>query len=435
MKLSQYFLPTLKETPAEAHVMSHKLMLRAGMICQHSSGIYSWLPYGLAVMNRVAQIIREEQNKIGCNEITMPILQDADLWRESGRFDNYGKEMLRVKDRHDRDLLFGPTAEEVVTDIFRRFVKSYKDLPLCLYQIHWKFRDEIRPRFGVMRGREFFMKDGYSFDLSKESTRETYKNILKSYLKTFKRLGLVAIPVKGDPGPIGGDLSHEFQVIADTGESKLFYDKKYDALKENIDEVDIEELMGVYAAAEEMHDANACPVDAKDLKEARGIEVGHIFYFSDKYTKSMNAGVMGPDGKMVYPECGSYGIGVSRVVAALIEVNHDDRGIIWPAQVSPFLVGLMNLKAKDSTTTEACEKLYSILSQKGLMPLYDDRDEGAGAKFANMDLIGVPWQIAVGPKSLSTGQVEVKNRRSGACHLLSIEDAVKFLEDALKSVL
>ena len=433
MKLSNYFLPTLKEVPAEAHVVSHQLMLRAGMISQQSSGIYTWLPHGLAVLRRVSEVIREEQNKIGCNEVLMPILQDADLWRESGRFDNYGKEMLRVKDRHDRDLLFGPTAEDAVTDIFRKFVKSYKDLPLCLYQIHWKFRDEIRPRFGVMRGREFMMKDGYSFDLTKEDTRETYKKIMKSYLHIFKRLGLVAIPVKGDPGAIGGDLSHEFQVLAKTGESKLFYDKRYDALKERIESVDIEELMTIYAAAEEMHDEKSCPVPKEDLREARGIEVGHIFYFGDKYTKSMNAGVMGPKGEIIYPECGSYGIGVSRVVAALIEVNHDDKGIIWPEEVAPFTVGLMNLRVKDEATTKATDAMYKSLEDAGITTLYDDRDEGAGAKFANMDLVGVPWQIAIGPKSLANGMAELKCRRTGDREEVPFDTIVKVLKDKLKS--
>lgn len=435
MKLSQYFLPTLKETPADAHVVSHQLMLRAGMICQESSGIYAWLPYGMRVLQKVSNVIREVQNQIGCHEIIMPLMQDADLWKESQRFDNYGKEMLRVKDRHGRDLLFGPTAEEVVTDIFRRYVKSYKDLPLCLYQIHWKFRDEIRPRFGVMRGREFLMKDGYSFDLSQEETRETYKKILTSYLEIFKRLGLVAIPVKGDPGAIGGDLSHEFQVIAPTGESKLFYDKKYDELKGRIETVDPEEIMDTYAAAEEMHDPETCGVPPDQLRESRGIEVGHIFYFGDKYTRSMKAGVVGPDGQTLYPQCGSYGIGVSRVVAALIEVNHDERGIIWPDLVAPFHIGLIGIRAHEAEVSAACEMLYKNLSSHKLDVLYDDRDETPGAKFANMDLIGVPWQVVLGPKGLKDDLIEVKCRRTGARTEMPLDRVAGFLKGKLESIL
>jgi prolyl-tRNA synthetase len=435
MKLSQYFLPTLKETPNDAQVASHRLMLRAGMICQETSGIYSWLPFGLKVLRKVEQVIREEQDKIGCHELLMPLVQDADLWKESGRYEDYGKEMLRITDRHKRDLLFGPTAEEVVTDIFRRHIKSYKDLPKCFYQIHWKFRDEIRPRFGVMRGREFFMKDGYSFDLDSKRMRETYKKILKSYLKIFQRLGLMVLPMRADTGPIGGDLSHEFHVIAQTGESGIFYDKKYDDLKENIAEIDVEDLLNLYASTDEVHTEKDCPLKKEDLREARGIEVGHIFCFGSKYTESMKAGVAGPDGKIVYPECGSYGIGVSRVVAALIEVNHDEQGIIWPESVSPFLVGLMNLRVKDEGTSQACEEIYGKLKNAGISVLYDDRDEGAGFKFSNMDLIGLPWQISVGPRSLANGNAEIKNRRTGEKKEVSIESLIPFLQDSLKDAL
>jgi prolyl-tRNA synthetase len=435
MKLSQYFLPTLKETPSEAQVASHRLMLRAGMICQDTVGIYSWLPFGLKVLQKVEQVIREEQDKIGCQEVLMPLFQNRELWKESGRDDAYGKEMLRIQDRHEREMVFAPSSEDVVHDLFRRHLKSYRDLPKCLYQIHWKFRDEVRPRFGIMRGREFLMKDGYSFDLDTQAARETYKNILRSYLVIFKRLGLVALPMRADTGPVGGDLSHEFHVIAQTGESGIFYDKKYDLLKEHIESVEVEELLQLYASTDELHDPAKCPVSLSELKEARGIEVGHIFYYGNKYTKAMNITVMGPEGQPIYPEGGCYGIGVSRVVGALIEANHDDRGIIWPEVVSPFLVGLINLKVKDSSVSLLCDKLYVQLAQAGISILYDDRDEGAGFKFSNMDLIGLPWQLIVGPRSISNQTVELKNRRTNQVHTVPIDSVLSFLEDALKSVL
>ncbi|MDC0348841.1 proline--tRNA ligase [Alphaproteobacteria bacterium] len=435
MKLSQYFLPTLKETPNDAQVVSHRLMLRAGMICQETSGIYSWLPFGLKVLRNVEQVIREEQDEIGCHELLMPLFQNRELWKESGRDDAYGKEMLRVRDRHERDLVFSPSSEEVVHDIFRRHLKSYKDLPKCFYQINWKFRDEIRPRFGVMRGREFLMKDGYSFDFNPSKARETYKKILKSYLRIFKRLGLMALPMRADTGPIGGDLSHEFHVLAQTGESRVFYDKKYDDFKDNIDSIDIEELMELYAQTDEIHNPDTCPVPQQSLREARGIEVGHIFYYGDKYTKAMNITVMGPDGQKVYPEGGCYGIGISRVVGALIEANHDEQGIIWPESVSPFLVGLMNLRAKDEVTSQACEEVYENLKNAGISVLYDDRDEGAGFKFSNMDLIGLPWQVSIGPRSLENGKAEIKNRRTGEKEEISLKRLIPFLQDSLKDVL
>ncbi|OFW69920.1 MAG: proline--tRNA ligase [Alphaproteobacteria bacterium RIFCSPHIGHO2_01_FULL_41_14] len=435
MKLSQYFLPTLKENPSEAQVTSHRLMLRAGMICQDTVGIYSWLPFGLKVLQKVEQVIREEQDKIGCQEVLMPLLQNRDLWRESGRDDAYGKEMLRLQDRHEREMVFAPSSEEVVHDLFRRHLQSYKDLPKCLYQIHWKFRDEVRPRFGIMRGREFLMKDGYSFDLDAKAARETYKSILRSYLRIFKRLGLVVLPMRADTGPIGGDLSHEFHVIAQTGESGVFYDKKYDLLKENIESIDVEDLLQLYASTDELHDPSNCPISKEDLKEARGIEVGHIFYYGDKYTKAMNITVMGPEGMPVYPEGGCYGIGVSRVVGAMIEASHDERGIVWPESVSPFLVGLINVKVKDPAVSLLCEDLYTQLMRVGISVLYDDRDEGAGSKFSNMDLIGLPWQMIIGPRSLLNKTVELKNRRTGHVHEVSVDTVLSFLKDALRSVL
>ena len=423
MRWSQYFLPTLKETPADAHIPSHRLMFRAGMISPSSAGIYTWLPLGLRVLQKIERIVREEQNRAGAIEVLMPTIQSADLWRESGRYDDYGKEMLRFKDRHERDMLYGPTNEELITDVFRKYIKSYRDLPKQLYQIQWKFRDEIRPRFGIMRGREFLMKDNYSFDLDKAGAYESYRIMFEAYLRTFARLGVVAIPVKADSGAIGGDMSQEFHVLAETGESLIYYDKAFDAVRhQSIDSLDIEKLRGLYAAAEEKHDPNTCPVAAQDLREARGIEVGHIFYFGTKYSDSMNAHVTNEDGTLVPVEMGSYGIGVSRLVAAIIEASHDDAGIIWPESVAPFRVGLINLKMGDVDTDAACENLYKILQENGVEVLYDDRPLRAGPKFADMDLIGLPYQIIVGGRSLSTGKIELKCRRTNSRSELSIED-------------
>ena len=344
MRLSRYFLPTLKEDPKEAQIVSHRLMLRAGMIQQSSAGIYSWLPMGFKVMKKIEQIVREEQNRAGALEILMPTLQPADLWRESGRYDDYGKEMLRITDRHERDMLYGPTNEEQVTDIFRSHVKSYKNLPLNLYHIQWKFRDEVRPRFGIMRGREFLMKDAYSFDLDYEGAKTAYNNMFVAYLKTFARLGVKAIPLRAATGPIGGDLSHEFIVLADTGESEVFYHKDILTLETPSEaSYTAEELQGIvdkwtsyYAAADDMHDPATCDIDDADLVTRRGIEVGHIFHFGDKYSKAMGATVAGPEGKDVTVSMGSYGIGVSRLVGGIIEASHDDAGIIWPESVAPF---------------------------------------------------------------------------------------------------
>jgi prolyl-tRNA synthetase len=431
MRLSRYFLPTLKETPSEAQIASHRLMLRAGMIRQGAAGIYSWLPMGFKVLKKIEQIVREEQDRAGAQELLMPTIQSADLWVESGRYDDYGKEMLRIEDRHERQMLFGPTNEEMITDIFRREIKSYKDLPKNLYHIQWKFRDEIRPRFGVMRGREFLMKDAYSFDLTEEEGRKSYNAMFVAYLRTFARLGLKAIPMRADTGPIGGDLSHEFIVLADTGESEVFFDKAFDALDPMIEvgEGDdlqpiVDEWTSIYAATDEIHKPEACPVDVTKLVTGRGIEVGHIFFFGEKYSKPMNATVQGPNGEIVPVQMGSYGVGVSRLVGAIIEACHDDNGIVWPESVAPFKVGLMNLRLKDENCTAACDKLYAELTKAGVEVLYDDRDQSAGAKFANMDLIGLPWQLAVGPRGLENGVVELKNRKTGERVELSPEDAV-----------
>lgn len=417
MRLSQFFMPTLKETPTEAQIASHRLMLRAGMIRQSAAGIYSWLPLGFRVLRKIEQIVREEQDRAGAQEMLMPTIQSADLWRESGRYDAYGKEMLRIVDRHERELLYGPTNEELITEIFRHGVKSYRDLPKNLYHVQWKFRDEIRPRYGVMRGREFLMKDSYSFDLDYEGAKRSYETMFIAYLKTFARMGLRAIPLRADAGAIGGDLSHEFHVLADAGESDLYYDKAFETYTvEQMAQADsglVTELESLYAAADEKHDPETCPIGEGQLRNGRGIEVGQLFYFGTKYSEPMGAVVTDPGGNMVPVEMGSYGIGVSRLIGAIIEASHDDDGIIWPESVAPFHAGLINLRAGDDACDSACDAIYQALSDAGIDVLYDDTGERAGAKFANMDLIGLPWQVIVGPKGLEKGQIELKNRKSG----------------------
>jgi prolyl-tRNA synthetase len=424
MRWSRYFLPLLKETPADAQIISHQLMLRAGMIRQSSAGIYSWLPLGLRVLSKVEQIVREEMNAAGAHEVLMPAIQPAELWQESGRYEDYGKEMLRVTDRHERPMLYGPTHEEVVTDIFRRSVKSYRDLPINLYQIQWKFRDEIRPRFGVMRGREFLMKDNYSFDLDLSGAMRSYDNMFVAYLKTFRRMGLTAIPMRAESGAIGGNLSHEFQILASTGESQVFFDPAFEEIDFLHDELDVEHLKALYAATDDQHDPASCPVPAERLRTGRGIEVGHIFYFGTKYSKPMGATVMGPDGQEVPVEMGSYGIGVSRLVGALIEAFHDDAGIIWPEPVAPFKLGLINLRVGDAACDAAVDDLAAGLRRAGVEALIDDREESAGAKFAAMDLIGLPWQAVIGPRGVKQGVVELKERATGERAELSPEAVI-----------
>jgi len=435
MRLSRYFLPVLKETPAEAQIVSHRLMLRAGMVKQASAGIYSWLPLGFKVLRRLEDIVHEEQIRAGHIPMLMPTIQSADLWRESGRYDDYGEEMLRITDRHGRDMLYGPTNEELITDIFRSHVGSYKDLPLTLYHIQWKFRDERRPRFGVMRGREFFMKDGYNFDLTKEAALHSYNRHLVSYLRTYEKMGLQAIPMRADGGPIGGDYTHEFLVLADTGESEVFYDSAVTDLTfgdRDIDFDDVAECQGVleeftsrYARTDETHDEalfNEIPEERR--RSARGIEVGQIFYFGTKYSEAMGANVVNDAGERVPVHMGSHGIGVSRLVGAIIEASHDDKGIIWPEAVTPFRVGIVNLKQGDAEADGACEALYKELTALGLDPLYDDREERAGGKFATMDLIGLPWRITVGPRGLKNGVVELTSRRSGESEELVPAEAI-----------
>ena len=439
MRLSRYFLPVTKEAPAEAAIISHQLMIRAGMIRQAGAGIYSWLPRGFRVLKKIEQIVREEMDRAGAVEMLMPTLQQAELWRESGRYDAYGPEMLRIKDRHDRDMLFGPTNEELITEIFRAYVKSYKQLPLNLYHQQWKFRDEIRPRFGVMRGREFYMKDAYSFDLDEAGARIAYNKMFCAYLNTFDRLGLTAVPIQADPGPIGGDMSHEFIILADTGESEVFLDRALlDLPVPGLDldfESDLEPIVArytdYYAATDEKHDQaafNALP-EAQRVA-ARGIEVGHIFYFGTKYSDAMGALVQSSDGTQVPIHGGSYGIGVSRLVGGIIEASHDENGIVWPESVSPFDVGLISLRASDDEVRTACDDAYQRLESAGFDVLYDDRDERPGGKFATMDLIGLPWQIAIGPRGLKAGTVELKRRATGETEELSLEAALNKLTEA-----
>jgi len=438
MRLTRYFLPVLKETPAEAQIVSHRYMLRAGMIKQQAAGIYSWLPLGLRVLRRIEAIVNEEQERAGHIPLLMPTLQPADLWRESGRYDDYGEEMLRITDRHKRDLLYGPTNEEMVTDIFRSHVGSYRDLPLTLYHIQWKFRDEIRPRFGVMRGREFLMKDGYNFDIDVPSAIHAYNRHMVSYLRTYERMGLQAIPMRAASGPIGGDNTHEFLVLASTGESEVFYDAAITDLKfgdrvVNYDDraecaAIVREWTTPYARTDETHDPalfEAIPEARR--RTSRGIEVGQIFFFGTKYSEPMGAVVVNDKGERVPVQMGSHGIGVSRLLGAIIEASHDDLGIIWPEGVTPFPVGIVNLKQGDAATDAACEALYAALMAKGLEPLYDDRDERAGAKFATMDLIGLPWRITVGPRGLAAGKVELTSRRTGLSEEMTADEAVAHL--------
>jgi prolyl-tRNA synthetase len=435
MRLSRYFLPILRETPKEAEIVSHRLMLRAGMIRQEAAGIYAFLPLGLRVLDKVCRIVREEQNRSGAVELLMPTIQSADLWRESGRYDAYGKEMLRIADRHEREMLYGPTNEEMITEIFRAYVRSYKSLPLNLYHLQWKFRDEVRPRFGLMRGREFLMKDAYSFDLDFDGAKHAYNRMFVAYLRTFARMGLRSIPMVAESGPIGGNLSHEFIVLADTGESEVFCHRDYLDFPVPDADVDFDSISGLqaivdkwtslYAATSEKHDAEAfAKLPADRQISARGIEVGQVFYFGTKYSEPMRAVVTGPDGAERPVHMGSYGIGPTRVVAALIEAFHDDAGIRWPEAVAPFRVAVLNLKQGSSETDGVCERLYAALTAKGIDTLYDDLDERPGAKFATADLIGVPWQILVGPRGLAEGKVEVKHRFDGTRELMTPADAL-----------
>lgn len=425
MKISAYLLPTLKETPKEAAIPSHQLMLRAGMIRQLTSGIYEWLPLGLKVLRKVENIVREEMDKAGCLEILMPMLQPKELWEESGRGDAYGKERLEMQDRHNRTMIYGPTAEEVVTDIFRKNIFSYKELPKVLYNIQWKFRDEIRPRFGLMRGREFLMKDAYSFNINKDEATKTYYKMYEAYVNIFNRIGVKILPAQADSGEIGGDMSHEFMLLADTGESEVFYDKKFDEK-----ELSVEELKEIYVATDEVHKPEECPISKENIRSKRGIEMGHIFYLGTKYTEALNAKLSDKDGKEFFPEMGCYGLGISRIVAGLIEANHDDNGIVWPKAVAPFSVGLINIRTGDEACDKACEDLYNALNNAGIETLYDDRKTSAGQKFGTMDLIGLPYQVVIGPRGLKEGKVEFKARNNpNEKIMVDIEKVVDFIRE------
>jgi len=438
MRLSRYFLPILRDTPKDAEIVSHRLMLRAGMMRQEAAGIYAFLPFGFRVLQKICAIVREEQNRAGAIELLMPTMQSADLWRESGRYEAYGKEMLRIKDRHERDMLFGPTNEEMITEIFRAYVRSYKDLPLNLYHIQWKFRDEVRPRFGLMRGREFLMKDAYSFDVDQAGAEHSYNKMFVAYLRTFARMALKSIPMRAESGPIGGNLSHEFIILASTGESEVFCHKDYLSMDVPGEEVNFDDISGLrtivnkwtsqYAATSDMHDVAAyAKVPAESQVSARGIEVGHIFYFGTKYSEPMKANVASGEGGEKPVHMGSYGIGPSRLVAAIIEASHDEAGIIWPEAVAPFKVTILNLKQGDAATDGACEVMYRALTAKGVEALYNDLDDRAGAKFAHADLIGLPWQVMVGPRGLAEGKVEVKKRADGSREMMTPAAALDLL--------
>ena len=436
MRLTNYFLPVLKESPNDAEIISHQLMMRAGMISQSSSGIYSWLPLGLKVLKKIENIVREEQNKMGVNEILMSTIQPAELWKESGRYNDYGKEMLRIQDRQDRELLYGPTNEEQVTDIFRRTIKSYKELPQLLYHIQWKFRDELRPRFGIMRGREFLMKDAYSFDINQEHSEISYNKFFICYLKTFQRLGLQAVPMAADTGPIGGDLSHEFIIISQTGESDIYFDKRLTDENKLFGEIDydkdlstsVNSYKNLYAVSDEKYNQSDFDKNVEKVNQtkSKGIEVGHIFSFGTKYSDSMKANVLNGDGKQINVYMGSYGIGISRLVGAIIESSHDENGIIWPDVISPFEIGLINLKTKDENITKAADDIYNLLLKNNRDVLYDDKNDNAGVKFSRMDLIGIPYQIIIGNRVVTENQVEIKNRKNGKSENIKTVDLLTY---------
>tara|TARA_B100000959_G_C14961243_1_gene615887 strand:+ start:120 stop:1415 length:1296 start_codon:yes stop_codon:yes gene_type:complete len=431
MKYSEFFIPTLKEVPSDAEIISHKLMIKAGMIKQSSAGIYSWLPLGLKVLKNIESIVREEQNNAGANEMLMPTIQSADLWIKSGRYDDYGKEMLRINDRSGREMLYGPTNEELITDIFQTYVTSYKELPKNLYHIQWKFRDELRPRFGVMRGREFLMKDNYSFDLNEDAAKISYNKMFKAYIKTFLRMGLTPISLRADTGPIGGNLSHEFQILANTGESTLYYDQELESL--DPESLDPDKLQSYYAAVDDQHDPKKCPIPKEDLKISKGIEVGHIFYFGTKYSEKLNAYVQDHNGKQVNVHMGSYGIGVSRLVGALIEANHDDKGIKWPKSVAPFKLSIVNLMSDDQNCNTKSLEYYSYFMKENIDTLYDDRNCSIGKKLSDNDLIGTPIQIIIGKRDLAAGVIEIKDRILDKTEKIQIDDVKKVALKKLKS--
>ncbi len=429
MKYSNFFLPTSKEVPSDAEIISHKLMIRSGMIKQSSAGIYSWLPLGLLVLKKIEQIVREEQNNVGAIELLMPTIQSSDLWIKSGRYDDYGKEMLRIKDRSGREMLYGPTNEELITDIFQSHINSYKDLPKNLYHIQWKFRDEVRPRFGVMRGREFLMKDNYSFDLNEKEAKKSYDIMFKAYIKTFIRLGLTPISLRAETGPIGGNLSHEFQILAKTGESKLYYDKKLETI--NPEEIDPTELQSYYAAVDDQHDENKCPIPKENLKISKGIEVGHIFYFGTKYSEKLNAYIQDHNGKNLPVHMGSYGIGVSRLVGAIIEAYHDEKGIKWPLAVAPFKLSIINLMPDDQDCATKAIEYYDYFMSNKTDVILDDRTCSIGKKLSDNELIGIPFQIIIGKRNLKEGFVEIKDRHNNNLKKIEVDKVKNFIDKKL----
>ena len=436
MLLTRFFLPVLKENPKEAEIISHIYMLRAGMIQQSASGIYSWLPLGKIVLEKITEICRQEMIKAGANEILMPTLQSAEIWKESGRYEDYGKEMLRIKDRNNRNLLYGPTNEELVTEIFRTHVNSYKELPLNLFHIQWKFRDELRPRFGVMRGREFLMKDAYSFDVDYNCSIKSYNIMFIAYMQLFKKMGLKAIPMKADTGPIGGDLSHEFIIIADTGESEVYLEEQllnFEGSLANINynddlQEEVNKFISFYAATEEKHDDSNFKNDKNTLIKTRGIEVGHIFHFGQKYSLPMRATISDKAGENIPVFMGSYGVGLSRLVGAVIEANHDQKGIIWPKEIAPWDYNIINLKCGDTDCDRICLDMYNEMNHKSLKVLYDDTDDRAGTKLARADLIGLPYQIIIGPKGIKDQLYDLKCRKSGDISRLSYNELLNFVQ-------
>ena len=444
MYISKAFIPILKNNPSEAKIKSHQLMLRVGMIKQSSAGIYSWLPLGFKVMKKIEKIVREEQNKIGAHELLMPTIQSSEIWKESGRYEDYGDEMLRIKDRQNREMLYGPTNEELITEIFRSSVKSYKSLPQLLYHIQWKFRDELRPRFGIMRCREFFMKDAYSFDINDEEAFFSYNKFFLSYLRTFKRLSLTAIPMAADTGPIGGNLSHEFIILAETGESKIFTDKRiFDVSSDgfHIERKSLEDLRKkyekFYAVTDEKYNKKEFEkeVSQENRLITKGIEVGHIFYFGDKYSKPLNAAVDLPGGKKDFVKMGSYGIGVSRLVGAIIEAKYDDKEEImkWPLSVAPYEVAIIPLISKnDNSNLEKANNIYKHLNNKDIDSIIDDTDENFSSKMKKFNLIGVPYQILLGKKS-DSDLIEFKELGKDPKNL-TIEQITKFLTEQKEKI-
>ena len=444
MLISKSFIPILKNNPSEAKIKSHQLMLRVGMIKQSSAGIYSWLPLGFKVMKKIEKLVREEQNKIGAQELLMPTIQSSDIWKESGRYEDYGDEMLRIKDRQNREMLYGPTNEELITEIFRSSVKSYKSLPQLLYHIQWKFRDELRPRFGIMRCREFYMKDAYSFDINDEEALFSYNKFFLSYLRTFKRLELTAIPMAADTGPIGGNLSHEFIILADTGESKIFTDKRIFDLNSDgskIEKKSLEELRKkyekFYAVTDEKFNKNdfekKVPEDYR--LTTKGIEVGHIFYFGDKYSKPLNADVDLPGGKKDFVKMGSYGVGVSRLVGAIIEAKYNEKDEVmkWPLSVAPYEVAVIPLINKNETSNlEKAKNIYNFLKSKNIDVILDDTDENFSSKMKKFNLIGVPYQILLGKKSFGDLIEFVETGKDSQS--LSLEQIVKVLTEQKEKI-